>query len=818
MVHGAVIIGYGTIGRMHHAVLPKSVPVVAVIDPRANNLSGLDEKIARFSDLESFFENPPPDDNILFYDVCPPTAEHLMVINKVLENRPEAKILVEKPVCMPNQVDEMLEISRNNPFIAAAENYSSSTLDQQVVHILKRLNIEDHPLEIEVEFSKTRVEDVEKGRFLAPSVIGYELTHMLTIIQNIRKIKRIENPKLNYITDMVLPSGKLVGLQGSCGISFSTEKGDNVFLYSSMDGMIGLPISEFLIDFPTGRPIINYGDSYKYRVLRITDPLSGYQIIGQYEPIRDIQGFERIAPIGCTSGRLMARIIVLKDGVQVNRQQFVDDTLRTHIGRVLDYFVSGGHAHNYMPEAIETVKFLGECEKQVNILSDKSEAKSMEIEISRDSDIGTEEILMELCSFLFSRTGIKYRYDANDLLDLYTVQEARASETGNGLHYRVKVKKHDTNENRTLEILLDSASTKNQDLATALLQQFAVRLNPRGTYNDDSRLKTFLCQDTLGVSERDLYGRIGLIINDIDEDILSFRKIRKSKKEFYSLALDYVRQFSQDNLVNTANYILKILSLYKLSQFWVDFESKHAGDFSALSDDQLFIKYRMQRSPMATALESIPVTSIFALLKDAAKNSFSSFDEQSESLRKRKWENAVYLDLFSKFEKEHQRYKFPDYFKLDLASSLGIRYSKSVPREEQAENIIKGVNRKLAKLFGGWYIPETDFGILQFGGFDLKSLFGKRTIAAYTMVEIEKKLAKARLPLSAIRLLDDKLGVDNGLHRHYYYFEPFDNYSEQDANKEHMGMDSHDPGIGYTPPESRLYRFMFTKRLTSLRN
>src|SRR3569832_42365 len=144
-----VRIGEGTVAPLHEQKLKShGVETVGIID--------IDEKkqstsFKRFESYEQAAQLEPT-----FWDVCTPPDQHLNVMKKIIAIDPKARMIVEKPICMSNQIDELNEILKTfEGKIVVNENYLSSDITEKV-RLIAFDELQLQPTRIVIEMDKNR--------------------------------------------------------------------------------------------------------------------------------------------------------------------------------------------------------------------------------------------------------------------------------------------------------------------------------------------------------------------------------------------------------------------------------------------------------------------------------------------------------------------------------------------------------------------------------------------------------------------------------------------------------------------------------------
>jgi hypothetical protein len=163
------IVGLGKIGYLYLKVLRSAGMKVISIDPRGHaDYRDLDHALRRSVDV---------------WVIACPTASHLSALARLLAREPSSRVLVEKPICEPSQVEELQRLLARYPeaSVLVSDAYSHSDpvtrLRNQVIGSSAALR------EVSVDMSKNRARDVERGRFVDHELgeAGYEWIHMYRI-------------------------------------------------------------------------------------------------------------------------------------------------------------------------------------------------------------------------------------------------------------------------------------------------------------------------------------------------------------------------------------------------------------------------------------------------------------------------------------------------------------------------------------------------------------------------------------------------------------------------------------------------------------
>ncbi len=179
----ACVVGYGVAGRLHAEILAEAGASLTILDPKHQDLP---------KDFRSFTTGVDdlPDavaSAVALWSICCPTADHLPVLRSILARDPQARVLLEKPACQGHEITELTALlaSHRNARLAIVDQYRHShALDalRRLVDDLEPDAAVDH---IGVTFSKDRIVDISRGRFVDRSygVLGYEWLHMLATLR-----------------------------------------------------------------------------------------------------------------------------------------------------------------------------------------------------------------------------------------------------------------------------------------------------------------------------------------------------------------------------------------------------------------------------------------------------------------------------------------------------------------------------------------------------------------------------------------------------------------------------------------------------------
>lgn len=336
-------VGEGTVAPLHEKKLQehevKTVGVIEIDPSKKENI--LKRGLLWFESYEEALKQKPA-----FWDICVPHEDHLPVMKKIIQLDPQARILVEKPVCMSHQIPELLELLKNfKGKIVVNENYLNSEVTQSVKKIaFDTLHMTPH--RIVVEMDKNRTADFLRGRYTDPEgAFKYEGPHMLTILQAVLDQLKIELPQTPHLISyepLHLPN-KTLNHQGSAHFNFRVRE-LSIELFSSMNGKIQNHYPPYTRD-----SISENETGLRYRILAIEGKLPDQRpctVVGFFEPIE-------------SHARCIGKVVTLIDGKLEKTETVTDDSMGQHLGRAADYLI-GKTTCNPCPveKGIEIVKIL----------------------------------------------------------------------------------------------------------------------------------------------------------------------------------------------------------------------------------------------------------------------------------------------------------------------------------------------------------------------------------------------------------------------------------------------------------------------------
>lgn len=335
-------IGFGKIARIHEEQLRKhGVKTLGVVEVSKARLKEIEDSgLCALESLQDAVVCKPD-----FYDICTPSHARLAVIRDLCALDSQANILIEKPVCDFQDIQDLQAILQHHTGqIVVNENYASSNVTIAVREALMVRNIK--PERLIVESTKNRATDYILGRYQDDKIgaLGYEGSHLLAIVGEFgpgyeigelldTDIDSIElsMAEITLDSDAVLAkceeqNKQFLSHQGGAFMRYRAQNGCLVDLYTSMSGLIGFPCPPHA--YP-GQQISQSDVHARYRILRADGcDHAGipYQIVGFYEPIAGL-------------ARSQAQLVIFKNWVLEEQSVlFEDNTMAQHLLRAIRCF------------------------------------------------------------------------------------------------------------------------------------------------------------------------------------------------------------------------------------------------------------------------------------------------------------------------------------------------------------------------------------------------------------------------------------------------------------------------------------------------
>ncbi|CAQ02331.1 hypothetical protein B5P19_06305 [Clavibacter sepedonicus] len=170
------VVGGGRIGRLRAALLVGMGHDAEIVDPQLDPRA---EPFLVHPDVASAPGAP------AVWIVATPTSTHLRIIREIVAREPAAAVLVEKPVCSPEDLPALLSLLAEHPdlVLEVASQYQDSIAIRALGH---EARIRPHHA-LSVSFVKDRRPDEARGRFTdwVAGVLGYEWPHIYAIARSL---------------------------------------------------------------------------------------------------------------------------------------------------------------------------------------------------------------------------------------------------------------------------------------------------------------------------------------------------------------------------------------------------------------------------------------------------------------------------------------------------------------------------------------------------------------------------------------------------------------------------------------------------------
>lgn len=172
------LIGYGKVGRLHAQALSEKGHELMVVDP----LHG-PPHCPHFRSLRTISSTFTSRCDL--WIIATPTETHVPILREILALEPSARVLLEKPACLPNEFSDLRDLRAAYPHarLAIHDTYGNSPVTDALIMRLSALNGADWLIKLEIEMSKNRLRDEALGRFqdTAWGPSGYEGFHLLAL-------------------------------------------------------------------------------------------------------------------------------------------------------------------------------------------------------------------------------------------------------------------------------------------------------------------------------------------------------------------------------------------------------------------------------------------------------------------------------------------------------------------------------------------------------------------------------------------------------------------------------------------------------------
>lgn len=185
-----VLIGYGNIARLYRKYFESQTDICQIIavDPNPHQLDSSNNQagISHSRSLRALWKTLALRENI-FVLSCPPDF-HLSYIQEIIDLKLEGLVVMEKPVARPGQsgiLRSLLATASPKLQFAVNDTLRYSPIACAFGNVLGHFSClpGDKVRRMEIEFTKDRLADESKGRFIDQDfgLLGYEVFHMLSI-------------------------------------------------------------------------------------------------------------------------------------------------------------------------------------------------------------------------------------------------------------------------------------------------------------------------------------------------------------------------------------------------------------------------------------------------------------------------------------------------------------------------------------------------------------------------------------------------------------------------------------------------------------
>ncbi|MBB5852555.1 hypothetical protein ACFQ05_04640 [Amycolatopsis umgeniensis] len=268
-----VIVGLGKIGSLYAACYGEAGHRIRTVDT------------GKSADWDQVAHAPDPS-GVDAWVVATPTATHLSVVGEILRIQPDARILLEKPACYPEDLVGLRRMIRRNPRARIIVNdvYSHSGAVRHFAESVRQLAESDPVKKITVEFTKNRELDVAKGRFVDTRYgeAGYEGFHMLSILRAILPAEQYRT-YLRTVPESVTAEMRVrTSAPGLPEIELYTSSTGTI----AFAGLAGFAFSEGVSRNYLTPGVIPYGSEFRYRFADV-ELASGEHVTLVFEPFFD---------------------------------------------------------------------------------------------------------------------------------------------------------------------------------------------------------------------------------------------------------------------------------------------------------------------------------------------------------------------------------------------------------------------------------------------------------------------------------------------------------------------------------------------------
>lgn len=331
-----VAIGHGTIASLHDRKLGElGYYSVGVVEPDRKKAEAIRTTGARVCKNLTDAASLRP----TFWLIRSPNDTHFEYLRAIGNLDSRAKILLEKPACLAEEVADCRNWSANHQGrVYVNENYRCSRAVNELNKIMDQRGFQ--PVRAYIEMSKDRRADVAAGRHLARNLLLYEGTHQLAILDALGMPMNGGGIVNARFTPMELP-GRTLPKQGGFAATYTTPSGVEVHFLTSMDGKM---MHEINLEGFRDETDVEGRISTRYRVIDMRDA-EGNRLLARWEPIPKRNRSISVVELHPSDGGLI-------------REVLSDDTMGASLSAAVNYFQNGGKNPSPLPEALGIVDSL----------------------------------------------------------------------------------------------------------------------------------------------------------------------------------------------------------------------------------------------------------------------------------------------------------------------------------------------------------------------------------------------------------------------------------------------------------------------------
>lgn len=360
-----VAFGLGVVSGLHDNKLKEAgCTLTAAVDPKSSTHAKVAPQTPAYLSFEEYLdknETPP-----VFWDVRTPTDSHFTVMRQISQVSATANIIGEKPVCLPEEVEEFRAFLKTHQGkICVNENYLQSNTTKKVKEYVERYLSEIQ--EVKIEMTKNRSEDFRKGRYQEQrGAFMYEGSHMLCILkqldtQLVPSAETLRQTAAVSLSDAVV-DGKILPYQGSAQVNYETGNGVKVEIYTSMIGKVKNGfffdnLEKNLTAELLGEEINDVSRRHRVLIIHGVDSQNNpATVLGFYDPYNADK----------THG-VAGAVFAIKDRQVVERTfPIPDDTMSNNLGAIVEYFKGNRETNPSSPEdALQIVEIMDSLTDQV---------------------------------------------------------------------------------------------------------------------------------------------------------------------------------------------------------------------------------------------------------------------------------------------------------------------------------------------------------------------------------------------------------------------------------------------------------------------